>query len=99
MQDEYIRLVDGTPVRYSLAELVADNPSTSFGADFPERQLTKRGVYKAAAVAKPGKFFVRDGYEEVAGAWRFAWRAMTGGEQAAHIAAKRASMRCTMRQA
>lgn len=43
---EYIKLVNGNPVRYSLGQLRRDNPKVSFPAEFPEKILAEYGVYK-----------------------------------------------------
>lgn len=101
-----IKIVGGIPVEYSLQQLRADFPSTSFPVAPSAEQLAEFGVFEAAETAAPaidaltqaidGYTFAQDG-----DAWAQSWvvRDLSPEEAAAAIAARRAGMACTQRQA
>lgn len=101
-----IKIVGGIPVEYSLQQLRADRPDTSFPAAPSAGQLAAFGVLEAVETPAPavdelthaleGYTFAQDG-----DAWAQAWivRALSPAESAARLAAMRAGMTCTQRQA
>ena len=75
---DFIRIIDGQPTRYSLRQLKADNPNTSFPADPSLELLASYDVHPYTITARPSttdvERVVDDGFHEVNGAWLQAWR-------------------------
>ena len=74
----YIKLTNGIPENYSIAQLYQDNPNTSFPAEIPSAVLAEFDVYPVAPVAPPTHAeteVVEDGgYSQLAdGSWVQAW--------------------------
>lgn len=42
----YIKLINGNPVKYSIAQLKQANPQVSFPSEIPEETLAQYGVFK-----------------------------------------------------
>lgn len=49
----YIKLINGTPENYSVAQLRADNPQTSFPSTMSDLSLAEWGVYPLLPVDPP----------------------------------------------
>lgn len=101
-----IKIVGGIPAEYSLHQLRADFPGTSFPVVPSSEQLAAFGVFEAAETSAPEinqLTHTLDGYtfEQGGDAWVQAWivRELSTEEAAAAIAALRAGMACTQRQA
>lgn len=101
-----IKIMGGVPVEYSLQQLRADWPDTSFPAVPSAGQLEAFGVMSAVETAAPeidpltqaleGYTFAQSG-----DAWAQAWivRDLSPAEAEARLSALRAGMTCTQRQA
>lgn len=101
----YIKLTDGIPAPYTLAQLRADNPNTSFPRIPSYDTLASYGVFPCAPAGDPPAHNanverLEKGYEQVDGAWREAWAvtALTDAEKAANLAAWRDTANLTRRQ-
>jgi hypothetical protein len=75
---ELIRIIDGQPTRYSLRQLKADHPNTSFPADPSLELLASYDVHPYTITARPSatdvERVVDDGFHEVNGVWLQTWR-------------------------
>ena len=91
----YIKVTDGLPVEYTLAQLRADNPNVSF-PKFPSNDiLASYNVYPVVDASKPDNDIVTQGpIVEIDGIWT---QTYTGRDLTAEE--KRQSMKVTMRQA
>jgi hypothetical protein len=91
----YIKIIDGQPQRYSLSQLRADNPNTSFPATPTVTTLAEYGVYPCVDDPAPTADVVeRGGFYQVGDVWHYGWisRPYTDAE-------KRSAMVITPRQA
>ena len=74
----FLRILDSQPTRYSLRQLKADHPNTSFPADPSLELLASYDVHPYTVTARPSttdvERVVDDGFHEVNGAWLQAWR-------------------------
>lgn len=91
----YIKVTDGSPVEYTLAQLRTDNPNVSF-PKFPSNDLlASYSVYPVVDASKPDNDIVTQGpIVEINGVWT---QTYTGRDLTAEE--KRQSMKVTMRQA
>lgn len=101
----YIKLTNGIPVPYSLAQLCHDNPNVSFPHTPPADTLASYGVFPCAPAGDPPAHDpnierLAKGYEQVDGAWREIWTvtSLTAEEKAANLAAWRDTATLTRRQ-
>jgi len=91
----YIKIIDGQPQRYSLSQLRADNPNTSFPATPTVATLAEYGVYPCVDDPAPTADVVeRGGFYQVGDVWHYGWtsRPYTDAE-------RRSAMVITPRQA
>lgn len=84
-----IRVVNGSPVEYSLKELRADNKTVSFPADFPSEVLEKYNVFRVESQPRPdpqnnNEMVIEDSPQRIGNSWRQQWttRAKNGVERA-----------------
>jgi hypothetical protein len=73
-----LRIIDGQPTQYSLRQIKADNPNTSFPADPSLELLASYNVHPYTITARPNatdvERVVDDGFHEVNGVWLQTWR-------------------------
>lgn len=101
----YIKLTDGIPAPYTLAQLRAHNPNVSFPHTPPADTLASYGVFPCAPAGDPPLHIpnierLTKGYEQVDGVWREAWAVtpLSAEEKAANLAAWRETATLTRRQ-
>jgi hypothetical protein len=75
----YIKLTNNTPEVYSLNQLYADNPNTSFPSAVPDTLLAEYGVYKVQPTSSPNHLETEvvektDPVQNQDGEWTQAWR-------------------------
>jgi hypothetical protein len=71
----YIKLNNGVPQPYSIAQLKRDNPNTSFPAVLTDASLKQRGIYKVTILPTPGydnltQYLKESDVYEVDGRWQ-----------------------------
>lgn len=74
----FIKLIDGQPAAYSLAQLRKDNPTTSFPANISDEMLVQFDVYPAVVAPQPevgsGEIALRKTFAElIDGVWTYGW--------------------------
>lgn len=101
----YVKLTDGIPAPYTLAQLRADNPSVSFPRIPSNDTLASYGVFPCTPVGEPPAHDpnverLDKGYAKVNGGWQEAWNLtpLTTEEKAANLAAWRDTATLTRRQ-
>lgn len=74
---ELIKLVNGMPVSYSIAEFRLDNKHTVYGQTISEKHLNKQGVYRVQKLDQPQeigkKAVLKDTPELVGNVWVIGW--------------------------
>ena len=71
----YIKLNNGVPQPYSIAQLKRDNPNTSFPAVLTDASLEQRGIYRVTILPTPGydkliQYLKESDVYEVDGRWQ-----------------------------
>ena len=92
----FIKLIDGTPVPYSLAELRRDNPSVSFPREIPVDLAAEWGLLPLSPTPAPDIDRLTEEFEEttpqlIDGLWRQSWQVvpLTQHEAARRIRTER----------
>lgn len=101
----YIKLTDGIPAPYTLAQLRAHNPSVSFPRIPSNDTLASYGVFPCTPAGEPPAHDpnierLDKGYAQVNGEWQEAWNVtlLTAEEKAANLIAWRDGATLTRRQ-
>ncbi|MDP7151184.1 MAG: phage tail assembly chaperone [Paracoccaceae bacterium] len=74
----HVKLIDGTPVPYSLAELRRDNPTVSFPLEIPDDLAAEWGLLPLTPTPAPGIDRLTEALEETTpqlsnGVWTQVW--------------------------
>ena len=90
----YIKIIEGTAQRFTLAELRKENPNTSFPKKPSDSLLAEYDVYIYTTQAKPDfnpmtHKIVEDGFSEVDGSWVSTWSVIELLESEREKASKR----------
>jgi len=73
-----LRIIDGQPARYSLRQLRADNPNTSFPDVIPEARLAEMQIYPYTIQDRPAydgglQSCTDGGFVSIGGSWQQTW--------------------------
>ena len=100
----YVRVIDGTARRYTITDLRRANPNVSFPKELSDEALAEFNVYPLMPTKAPLGDVVTEAtpvYNEATKQWEQQWSARdyTPDEVATNLAARRAEMIVTPRQA
>jgi hypothetical protein len=74
----YIKLIDGVPQPYSIAQLKRDNPNTSFPEVLTDAFLAQRDIYKVTILPAPSydkrtQYLKESAVQQVEGKWQMGY--------------------------